>query len=76
MLLIDLLKEGLIVDVNQVVICFYGYLWDEMCRKYIWEINSMGKDVLFVMNEVVKLLGGYKLFNFIYKLVDGNICYV
>ncbi|EPF2605204.1 TPA: sensor domain-containing diguanylate cyclase [Yersinia enterocolitica] len=76
MLLIDPSKEGLIVDANQAATRFYGYSRDEMCRKHTWEINSMGKDVLPVMNEVAKLPGGHKPLNFIHKLADGNTRHV
>ncbi|CNH74793.1 diguanylate cyclase [Yersinia massiliensis] len=76
MLLIDPSKEGQIVDANQAAIRFYGYSRDEMCMKHTWEINTMGRDVLPVMNEVAKLPGGHKPLNFIHKLADGNIRHV
>ncbi|OVZ97225.1 MULTISPECIES: sensor domain-containing diguanylate cyclase [Yersinia] len=76
MLLIDPSKEGQIVDANQAATRFYGYSRDEMCMKHTWEINTMGKDVLPVMNEVAKLPGGHKPLNFIHKLADGNTRHV
>lgn len=76
MLLIAPSKEGQIVDANQAAIRFYGYSRDEMCKKHTWEINTMGRDVLPVMNEVAKLPSGHKPLNFIHKLADGNIRHV
>ncbi|CNC60734.1 diguanylate cyclase [Yersinia frederiksenii] len=76
MLLIDPSREGQIVDANQAATRFYGYSRDEMCMKHTWEINTMGKDVLPVMNEVAKLPGGHKPLNFIHKLSDGNMRHV
>lgn len=32
--------------------------------------------VMFIMYEILYLFGGYKFLNFVYKLVDGLICYV
>ncbi|CNI72123.1 diguanylate cyclase [Yersinia bercovieri] len=76
MLLIDPLREGQIVDANQAATRFYGYSRDEMCMKHTWEINTMGRDVLPVMNEVARLPGGHKPLNFIHKLADGNTRHV
>ncbi|AJJ11436.1 putative diguanylate cyclase YdaM [Yersinia rohdei] len=76
MLLIDPSREGLIVDANLAATRFYGYSRDEMCSKHTWEINTMGRDVLPVMNEVAKLPGGHKPFNFIHILADGNTRHV
>ncbi|CNL94956.1 sensor domain-containing diguanylate cyclase [Yersinia proxima] len=76
MLLIDPSREGQIVDANQAATRFYGYSREEMCMKHTWEINSMGRDILPVMNEIAKLPGGHKPLNFIHKLADGNTRHV
>lgn len=76
MLLIDPVRDGLIVDANLAALRFYGYDHEEMCQKHTWEINTMGRSVLPVMSEIASLPGGHKPLNFIHQLADGSTRYV
>lgn len=75
MLLIDPTLEGRIVDAN-LAARFYGYSRDQMCRMHTWEINTLGRDVLPVMQEVAKLPGGHKPLNFEHRLANGTTRHV
>ncbi|MRS89070.1 diguanylate cyclase [Enterobacteriaceae bacterium RIT714] len=76
MLLIDTARDGQIVDANLAALNFYGYNHDEMCKKHTWEINTLGRDILPVMNEIARLPGGHKPLNFIHRLADGSTRHV
>ncbi|WP_343711073.1 sensor domain-containing diguanylate cyclase [Kosakonia radicincitans] len=76
MLLIDPVRDGLIVDANLAALRFYGYDHEEMCQKHTWEINTMGRSVLPVMSEIARLPGGHKPLNFIHQLADGSTRHV
>lgn len=76
MLLIDPVRDGLIVDANLAALRFYGYDHEEMCQKHTWEINTMGRNVLPVMLEIARQPGGHKPLNFIHQLADGSTRHV
>lgn len=76
MLLIDPIRDGLIVDANLAALRFYGYDHEEMCQKHTWEINTLGRSVLPVMQEISHLPGGHKPLNFIHQLADGSTRHV
>lgn len=73
MLLIDPSNDGQIIDANLRATQFYGYSRDDFRMKHTWEINSLGRDVLPIMNEVAKLPGGHKPLNFVHRLADGSL---
>jgi len=76
MLLIDTARDGQIVDANLAALNFYGYTHDAMCGKHTWEINTLGRDILPIMNEVARLPGGHKPLNFVHRLADGSTRHV
>lgn len=76
MLLIDPSRDGQIVDANVTALNFYGYSHDEMCCKHTWEINTLGRNILPIMTEIARLLGGHKPLNFIHRLADGTTRHV
>lgn len=76
MLLIDPLRDGLIVNANIAALRFYGYTSHEMRQKHTWEINSLGRQVLPIMAEIARLPGGHKPLNFMHKMADGSLRYV
>ncbi|SEL02742.1 PAS domain S-box-containing protein/diguanylate cyclase (GGDEF) domain-containing protein [Kosakonia sacchari] len=76
MLLIDPVRDGLIVDANLAALRFYGYDHEEMCKMHTWEINTMGRNVLPVMSEIARLPGGHKPLDFIHQLADGSTRHV
>jgi len=73
MLLIDPAADGRIVDANQAACRLYGYGRENFCRKHTWEINTLGRDVVPIMNEVAKLPGGHKPLNFVHRMADGSL---
>lgn len=76
MLLIDPARDGQIVDANVAALTFYGYNHDEMCSKHTWEINTLGRNILPVMNEIARLPGGHKPLNFVHRLANGTTRHV
>ncbi|CAM3300893.1 putative diguanylate cyclase YdaM [Klebsiella spallanzanii] len=76
MLLIDPNKEGRIVDANIAALRFYNYSAKEIRTKHTWQINTLGRDVLPIMHNVVSLPGGHKPLNFTHILSDGSIRHV
>ncbi|WP_407437945.1 diguanylate cyclase [Lelliottia sp.] len=76
MLLIDTARDGQIVDANLAALNFYGYTHDAICSKHTWEINTLGRDILPIMNEVARLPGGHKPLNFVHRLADGSTRHV
>jgi len=76
MLLIDTARDGQIVDANLAALNFYGYTHDVICSKHTWEINTLGRDILQIMNEVARLPGGHKPLNFVHRLADGSTRHV
>ena len=76
MLLIDTVRDGLIVDANLAALRFYGYRREEMCQKHTWEINTLGRQVLPVMAEIARLPGGHKPLYFVHKMADGSTRHV
>ncbi len=73
MILIDPAADGRIVDANLAACRFYGYDHAAFCGKHTWEINSLGRDVLPIMNEVAKLSGGHRPLNFVHRMADGSL---
>jgi len=73
MLLIDPAADGRIVDANQAACRLYGYARESFCRKHTWEINTLGREVVPIMNEVAKLPGGHKPLNFVHRMADGSL---
>ena len=68
-----LAADGRIVDANLAACRFYGYDHAAFCGKHTWEINSLGRDVLPIMNEVAKLSGGHRPLNFVHRMADGSL---
>ncbi len=54
MLLIDPHKDGRIVDANIAALRFYHYSDEEM-RKHTRQINTTGRDVIPIMNNIASL---------------------
>jgi len=73
MLLIDTANDGQIVDANLAATQFYGYSREAFCRKYTWDINAAGREIVPIMHEVAKLPGGHKPLNFVHRLADGSL---
>ena len=73
MLLIDPANDGQIVDANLAATQFYGYSREAFCRKYTWDINAAGREIVPIMHEVAKLPGGHKPLNFVHRLADGSL---
>ena len=76
MLLIDPQKEGLIVDANIAALRFYHYSDEEMRNKHTWQINTLGRDVIPIMNNIANMPGGHKPLNFTHILADGSLRHV
>ncbi|MEM0650279.1 sensor domain-containing diguanylate cyclase [Klebsiella huaxiensis] len=76
MLLIDPNKDGRIVDANIAALRFYNYSSEEIRTRHTWQINTLGRDVLPIMHNVVSLPGGHKPLNFTHILSDGAIRHV
>ena len=72
MLLIDPHKDGRIVDANIAALRFYHYSDEEMRTKHTWQINTLGRDVIPIMNNIASLPGGHKPLNFTHILADGS----
>jgi diguanylate cyclase len=72
MLLIDALTDGRIVDANQAALRFYGYPREVLMQMHTWQINTLGRDVVPVMQEIAKLPGGHKPLNFVHRMADGS----
>lgn len=73
MLLIDPEDEGRIVNVNEAAIRFYGYSRAEFAAKHTWEINTQGRAILPVMQQISLLPGGHKPLSFVHRLADGSL---
>lgn len=73
MLLIDPAQDGLIVDANLAACRFYGYSRESFCSIHTWELNTLGRQVLPIMNEVAKLPGGHRPLNFVHRMADGSL---
>lgn len=73
MLLIDPAGDGRIVDANLAATKFYGYSREVFCHKHTWEINSLGREIMGIMNEVAKLPGGHRPLNFVHRMADGSL---
>ncbi|MBB1199412.1 sensor domain-containing diguanylate cyclase [Enterobacteriaceae bacterium 89] len=76
MLLIDPLRDGLIVDANLAALRFYGYRREEMFQKHTWEINTLGRQVLPVMAKIARLPGGHKPLYLVHRTADGSTRHV
>ncbi|TPQ75889.1 sensor domain-containing diguanylate cyclase [Klebsiella pneumoniae] len=76
MLLIDPHKDGRIVDANIAALRFYHYSDEEMRTKHTWQINTLGRDVIPIMNNIASLPGGHKPLNFTHILADGSLRHV
>ncbi|HBT4745901.1 TPA: diguanylate cyclase [Klebsiella pneumoniae] len=76
MLLIDPHKDGRIVDANIAALRFYHYSDEEMRTKHTWQINTLGRDVIPIMNNIANLPGGHKPLNFTHILADGSLRHV
>lgn len=76
MLLIDPSKDGRIVDANIAALRFYHYSDEEMRNKHTWQINTLGRDVIPIMNNIANMPGGHKPLNFTHILADGTLRHV
>lgn len=76
MLLIDPHKDGRIVDANIAALRFYHYSDEEMRTKHTRQINTLGRDVIPIMNNIASLHGGHKPLNFTHILADGSLRHV
>lgn len=54
---------------------FYHYS-DEMRTKHARQINTTGRDVIPIMNNIASLHGGHKPLNFTHILADGSLRHV
>ena len=71
--LVDPAREGQIVDANLAATRFYGYTYEKLCRMFIWQINTLGRNVLPIVTEVAHLPGGHKPLSFTHRLADGSL---
>ena len=55
---------------------FYHYSDEEMRTKHTWQINTLGRDVIPIMNNIASLPGGHKPLNFTHILADGSLRHV
>ena len=62
-----------IVDANLAACRFCGYDHAAFCAAHTWEINSLGRDVLPIMNEVAKLSGGHRRSISLPRMADGSL---
>lgn len=70
--LVDPAREGQIVDANRAAIRFYGYTYETLCTMFIWQINTLGRNVLPIVAEIAHLPGGHKPLSFTHRLADGT----
>ncbi|SBK30435.1 diguanylate cyclase [Klebsiella pneumoniae] len=47
-----------------------------MRTKHTWQINTLGRDVIPIMNNIASLPGGHKPLNFTHILADGSLRHV
>lgn len=74
MLLIDPHKDGRIVDANIAALRFI--IIPMKCAPNIRQINTLGRDVIPIMNNIANLPGGHKPLNFTHILADGSLRHV
>lgn len=72
MFLLDV-ETGKILDANPAACKFYGWTYDEMLQKKIWDINIISKD------EALKTMRNawaseHKHFNFVHQKADKSLC--
>jgi len=70
--LVDPAREGQIVDANLAALRFYGYTYETLCTMHIWQINTLGRNVLPIVGEIAHLPGGHKPLSFTHRLADGS----
>lgn len=70
--LVDPAREGQIVDANLAALRFYGYTYEMLCTMYIWQINTLGRNVLPIVAEIAHLPGGHKPLSFTHRLANGS----
>ncbi len=70
--LVDPAREGQIVDANLAAIRFYGYTYETLCTMFIWQINTLGRNILPIVGEIAHLPGGHKPLSFTHRLADGS----
>ncbi|WP_312410398.1 sensor domain-containing diguanylate cyclase [Pseudescherichia sp.] len=70
--LVDPAREGQIVDANLAALRFYGYTYETLCTMHIWQINTLGRNVLPIVGEIAHLPGGHKPLSFTHRLANGS----
>lgn len=70
--LVDPAREGQIVDVNLAALRFYGYTYETLCSMHIWQINTLGRNILPIVGEIAHLPGAHKPLSFTHRLADGS----
>ncbi len=70
--LVDPAREGQIVDANLAALRFYGYTYETLCTMHIWQINTLGRNVLPIVGEIAHLPGAHKPLSFTHRLADGS----
>lgn len=70
--LVDPAREGQIVDANLAALRFYGYTYEMLCTMHIWQINTLGRNVLPIVGEIAHLPSGHKPLSFTHRLADGS----
>lgn len=70
--LVDPAREGQIVDANLAALRFYGYSYETLCTMHIWQINTLGRNVLPIVAEIAHLPGAHKPLSFTHRLADGS----
>lgn len=71
-------ETGKIVEANNAACLFYGYSNSEIIKKYIWEINCLGKEEVLIKMKTVSEnskpgLIASKQFSFQHRISDGTI---
>lgn len=70
--LVDSAREGQIVDANLAALRFYGYTYETLCTMHLWQINTIGRNILPIVGEIAHLPGGHKPLSFTHRLADGS----
>ena len=70
--LVDPAREGQIVDANLAALRFYGYTYETLCTMHIWQINTLGRDILPIVAEIAHLPGAHKPLSFTHRLANGS----
>ncbi len=70
--LVDPAREGQIVDANLAALRFYGYNYETLCTMHIWQINTLGRNILPIVAEIAHLPGTHKPLSFTHRLADGS----